>query len=115
MAVDRGNALISELYSQCHPSVWKVIEHVLGVAEKKNLEVEICGELASYPEAAACLLGMGARNLSMSPVSIPSVKKMLIKNSLQAMQQLSEQVLCCSELDEVETVFKNWKSKHTHA
>lgn len=114
LAVDRGNALISELYDQNHPAAWKVINHVIEVAQKHDTEVEVCGELASYPVAAACLVGMGARSLSMSPVSIPAVKKILRQNYLDEMQELAEKVLECEELEEVKSLFNNWQNNLTH-
>ncbi len=109
LAVDRGNALISSLYDQQHPAIWKVIKHVVRSAEKQNIEVEVCGELASYPVAAACLLGMGVSTLSMSPVSIPPVKKVLLRNSFKDMEALSEQVLLCESPEEVKNLFADWK------
>jgi phosphotransferase system enzyme I (PtsI) len=114
LAVDRGNAFISGLYDQQHPAIWKVIDHVVRAAAKRNIEVEVCGELASYPVAAACLLGMGVGTLSMSPVSIPPVKKVLLRNSFAAMEALAEQVLLCENPEEVKSLFADWASSRHH-
>lgn len=37
--------------------------------------VAVCGELAADPQAAPLLVGMGVRELSVSPLSIPQVKE----------------------------------------
>ena len=111
LAVDRGNALISTLYDQQHPVLWKVMNNIIRAAREKKIEIEVCGELASYPVAAACLIGMGVSSLSMSPVSIPNVKKVLVQRSHKEMRMLAEQVLLCEELEEVQSLFNNWNNR----
>lgn len=109
LAVDRGNALISKLYNQAHPSMWRLINYIAGVAKKHGVPVDVCGELASNPIAAACLLGFGVSSLSMSPVHIPAVKELLLKCTQPDLKKLAKNVQQCKEIDEVETVFYNWK------
>lgn len=109
LAVDRGNAFISGLYNQRHPAVWKMIERTITAADDNGIEVDVCGEIASDPVAAACLLGLGIRTLSMSPISISAVKKVLVSRSLGDMKDLAARTLQCGTLQEVETVFENWK------
>jgi phosphotransferase system enzyme I (PtsI) len=105
LAVDRGNAFISDRYDQRHPAVWKVIHQLFAAAQSTHTDVEICGELASDPAAAACLTGMGASGLSMTPVNIPPVKKLLTEHSYKRMKKLAEDVLLCAELQDVERLF----------
>lgn len=114
LAVDRGNALISKLYNQAHPAMWKLINHIIKIAHKNNIEVDVCGELAANPVAAACLIGAGVSSLSMSPVWIPHVKQLLIKRSKADMEELAEQVQLCVDGQEVETLFNNWKDTVTN-
>jgi phosphotransferase system enzyme I (PtsI) len=77
LAVDRGNPLISELYQHHHPAVYRLIRMTVDAAQRKGIPVAVCGELASDPDAAECLIGLGLRDLSMSPSSIPEVKARL--------------------------------------
>jgi phosphotransferase system enzyme I (PtsI) len=108
LAVDRGNAFISGLYDQRHPAVWKMIHYLFSAAQSAHTDVEICGELASDPAAAACLIGMGASGVSMTLVNIPSVKKILTEHSYKEMKKLAEDVLLCEDLEDVETLFNNF-------
>lgn len=108
LAVDRGNELISDLFQQIHPAVWKLIQIITEVAEKEDIEISVCGEMASYPEAAACLVGMGINDLSMSPASIPGVKSLLTEHSLKEMKELSVSVLNADTVAEVEEILLNW-------
>lgn len=111
LAVDRGNALISRLYNQAHPAMWRLINYVTDVAEAQGLPVDVCGELAAHPAAAACLLGMGVSALSMSPVNIPAVKQLLLQCTEHDFQRLATNVLACKDLEEIETTFSNWKNE----
>lgn len=111
MAVDRGNERISRLYDQRHPAIWRLIRQVADAGEKEDTPVSVCGELASDPIAACCLLGLGITNLSMNAVVLPTVKQMLRAHSLADMQQLSRQVLESETMSEINQLFSNWKNK----
>lgn len=112
LAVDRGNERVSKLYRQIHPVMWQVIALVIQNAHQHNVEVEVCGELASYPAAAACLTGMGIDGLSMNPTALLPVKKLLTSRTLRDMKILSTRVQECETVDEIETLFDNWKNNN---
>lgn len=109
LAVDRGNEKISHLFDSFHPSIWKLIKLTKDAADKHNIPVTICGEMASRPEAAACLLGLGINDLSMNTGSIPVVKSVLCSHSYKELNELSEQVLQARELDEVHQILEGWR------
>ena len=109
LAVDRGNEKISHLFDSFHPSIWKLIKMTKDAAEKQNIPVTICGEMASKPEAAACLLGLGINDLSMNTGSIPAVKSVLCSHSFKEMHELSEQVLQAEDLNKVHQLLDGWR------
>ncbi|HEX6983256.1 MAG TPA: phosphoenolpyruvate--protein phosphotransferase [Balneolaceae bacterium] len=109
LAVDRGNELISDLYDQRHPAVWQLIKHVSEAAKKKYIPLAVCGELASDPVSACCLMGMGISELSMSTSAIPAVKKMLRTHSLTEMKQLMKNTLKSETVDDVNRIFSKWE------
>lgn len=111
LAVDRGNEQISNLYDQRHPAIWELIKKVAAAAEKEEVPLSLCGELASDPIAACCLMGFGISELSMNSVMIPVVKQELRDHSLKEMQRLSEGVLASDTLDDINQIFSNWKTK----
>ncbi len=111
LAVDRGNPRISKLYNQVHPVMWQMIDQTIKAARGQGIEVEVCGELASYPAAGACLLGLGINGLSMSPAAILQVKKLLVSRTFKDMKALAEKALKCTTLDETEALFKSWKKE----
>lgn len=111
LAVDRGNERISHLYDQRHPAIWRLIREVSEAGKQNKVPVSVCGELASDPIAACCLLGLGINTLSMNAVVLPSVKQLLRSNSHADMEQLAEKALHADTLDDINRIFSNWEKK----
>jgi phosphotransferase system enzyme I (PtsI) len=105
MAADRANDLVSELYQQSNPAVWQLIKMTAQAAENAGIPISVCGEMAGRPCAAAAMLGLGIKNLSMVPSSIPKVKKLLMAKSLQEMKDLANTLLHAHSSNEVEEAF----------
>lgn len=110
LAVDRGNNLISHLYQQMHPAVWQMIRMTAEAGRKKNIRVCVCGELASNPFAALILVGLGIYDLSMAPVFIPAVKKVLNQHDMKDIQRLTGRVLNATDITEVNEIIRQWQS-----
>lgn len=108
MAADRGNDLVSDLYQQTNPAVWKLIKYTADSAKNAALPITVCGELASNPAAAAAMLGLGITRLSMMPASIPKVKSLLLKNSMSAMSKLANNIINCSSNTDVEQLLSDF-------
>lgn len=111
LAVDRGNEMVSHLYQQRHPSIWKLISLTAEAANSTDTPVAVCGELASDPVSAACLLGLGITDLSMAPSAIPMVKNVLINKTMEEMQELAHNVLQSENNAEIEELFEHWKNQ----
>ncbi|MEN8211097.1 MAG: phosphoenolpyruvate--protein phosphotransferase [Thermodesulfobacteriota bacterium] len=77
MAIDRRNRRVAHLYQALNPAVLKMIQMIFDAAEKKNIELVMCGEMAGDPINIPVLVGMGLRNFSMNSASIPVVKKLI--------------------------------------
>lgn len=83
IAVHRVNPEVTYLYEPLNPAVLRLIQHVADIAHKNNIWVGICGEMAGDPLAIPLLLGMGLDELSVSPSSIPEVKKIIRSISIE--------------------------------
>ncbi|HEY9055131.1 MAG TPA: phosphoenolpyruvate--protein phosphotransferase [Rectinemataceae bacterium] len=93
MAVDRGNEKVSYLHDPLHPAVLRLIKMTIDAARNAGIEVGLCGEMGADPAAAALLVGMGLRELSMSAVSIPAVKSLLRSLELAEVEAIAAQVM----------------------
>jgi phosphotransferase system enzyme I (PtsI) len=77
LAVDRGNANLADRFTPLHPAVLRLIQRTVQVADAAGLEVCVCGEMASEPLLAFALVGLGVRQLSVNPRSVPQVKRII--------------------------------------
>ncbi len=75
LAIDRGDEQVAGLYNPMHPAVLRLIQSTVAAAQRRNVPVSICGEIAGDPRYVPLLVGLGVRELSMSSLSIPKVKQ----------------------------------------
>ena len=75
LAVDRTDETVADLYNPLHPAVLRLLQFAVEAAARRDIPISICGEIAGDPRYAALLLGLGLRELSMSPRHIPRVKQ----------------------------------------
>ena len=109
LAVDRGNEKISGLFDSFHPAVWKMIKMTKEAADRNNIPLSVCGELASKPEAAALLMGLGISDLSMNAGAIPYVKAVLCNHSLKEFQELADQFWGEPDARKRDKLLQKWK------
>ena len=93
LAVDRGNELVSTLYSSADPAVLRLIRTVIQDAHKAQRQVSVCGEMASEPEYIMLLLGMGVRTLSLAPPMIPEIKQVIRSVTIEDCNQAARKIL----------------------
>jgi phosphotransferase system enzyme I (PtsI) len=93
LAADRTNETVASLYSPGDPAVLRLIETVVRAAGKQKLEVNVCGEMSGEPIYTLLLLGMGLRQLSVTPHNIPEIKKIIRSVSLEEANQVAREAL----------------------
>ena len=77
LAVDRSDPRVSTHYQPLHPAVLRAVRGIVEAAEQAGIPVSTCGEMAAEPAMALVLVGLGVKELSMSPAAIPRVKAAL--------------------------------------
>jgi len=101
LAVDRVDPRVSSLYEPLHPAVLRTIDGVVRAATAHSIPVSICGEMASDPLQALLLVGLGVRELSMSPVAIAGVKAALRAASASRLEPVARASLSLATADEI--------------
>ena len=91
-ASERGNNAVGALADALDPAVLQLINEVTHAATATT-RVAVCGELAADPSAAALLVGLGVRGLSMNPRAIPAVKDAVRSLSIAKAQHLARLAL----------------------
>ena len=96
LAVDRGNANLASRYTPLHPAVLRLIRRTVEVGAQFNLDVSVCGEMASQTLMAFALVGLGVRTLSVSPRSVPLVKRLMRAISAAIAREAAEAAMASS-------------------
>ena len=107
LAVDRGNELVSTLYSEADPAVLRLIRTVIQDAHKAQIDLHICGEMASDPEYIMLLLGMGVRTLSLAPPMIPEVKQIIRSVTIEDSNMLARKILGMNSERQISTYLRD--------
>jgi phosphoenolpyruvate-protein kinase (PTS system EI component) len=74
LAAERGNDAVAGLGDPFDPGVLRLIDAVCRGAAGR-VPVAVCGEMAADERAAALLVGLGVRELSVTPAAIPTIKQ----------------------------------------
>jgi phosphotransferase system enzyme I (PtsI) len=93
LAVDRGNELVSTLYSSADPAVLRLVNMVVQDARKAQIEVTVCGEMASEPDYIMVIIGLGIRTLSLTSPMIPEIKQIIRSVTVEECNKLARKVL----------------------
>ena len=101
LASDRGNEKIASICDPYNPSVLIAIKMAIDGAHASGIIISMCGELAGDLLAVPLLFGLGLDVFSMSAISIPEVKKMIISLDKAECQMLAKRVLSLDTADEV--------------
>jgi phosphotransferase system enzyme I (PtsI) len=102
LAVDRGNEMVADWFRSLHPAVLQSIHRTLDAARRAFIPAIVCGEMASTPAYAVVLIGLGAIELSMTPSSIPRVRRTIEGIKYADAQQIVLECLECDTADDVE-------------
>ncbi len=92
LAVDRSNEYVADLYQSSDPAVLRLIERCIDVAAQHDIPLAVCGEMSSNPGRALLLIGLGVRNLSVPPSSLPRIKKAIRSVTIQQCKEIAARV-----------------------
>lgn len=93
LAVDRNNTRVANIYDSLHPAMLRVLSMVAQEAERYDIDLRLCGEMAGDPMCVTILVGLGFRHLSMNGRSVARVKYLLRNVELEEAQTLAQRSL----------------------
>jgi len=79
LAADRADEDVCCIYNPNHPAILEMIRQTVRAAQKAEIAVTVCGELAANPEWTQTFLNLGIDGLSMSLNSTLMIRKHLSK------------------------------------
>jgi phosphocarrier protein FPr/phosphocarrier protein len=104
LAMDRGHALLAPQIDAFHPAVLGLIAQATAGAAAHGKPVAVCGGLGGDPLAAALLIGLGVRELSMPAGAIARIKETVRALSLEQCRAAATASLAQSSPQDVRAV-----------
>jgi phosphotransferase system enzyme I (PtsI) len=93
LAIDRTDEEVAHLYDPLHPAVLHLLAHVVSSANKANVPISICGEMAGELAYTRLLLGLGLRQFSMNPAQLLATKQRVLTTSLPEIMPITLKIL----------------------
>lgn len=101
LAVDRINARVASYYKPAHPAVLRLIKRVIDIANEHGKNVSMCGEMSSEFIYLLPLIGMGLKDISISPSNIWEVKELIRNITLEHVQKIAEKIFTLQTHEEI--------------
>jgi len=106
LAIDRINEQVAYLYEPLHPAVLRMLRNVVSAAHNEGIWISMCGEMASDPLHGMLLVGLGFDELSMTPGSIPLLKRIIRSVTYGQAAEVGQRVFACPTAKEVERLLR---------
>ncbi len=108
LAVDRGNDIVSDQYQEFHPAIIRTLSIIIKSAKETGTCVSMCGEMAADRLAIPLLVGLGLDSVSVSPATIPYIKRIIRGVTFKEVEELvNECMKLCTE-EEIKTKIYNF-------
>ena len=92
-AADRGITSLNKYHDALNPSFLKLLHNIINTADQNDIEVSVCGDMASDTEGAYMLYLLGLRIFSLAPSQAPSIVSSLL-NAQEALKNIDiEEIL----------------------
>ncbi|ABM02358.1 PTSINtr with GAF domain, PtsP [Psychromonas ingrahamii 37] len=108
LAVDRNNSRVASLYDSYHPAVLQALKMIIDNSKRFDLEVSICGELASDPIGALILIGLGYTKLSMNSYNMGRIKYLINALPRYELESCVEQALKANKGTDIRAIFVDY-------
>ncbi len=101
LAADRANEAVSDIFRPQHPAILRLVAKVQDAARAAGKPLAVCGEMAADPALFLLLLGLGIREFSMGPRSVPLLKDVARCASAADAARMARAALSLSTPDDV--------------
>lgn len=101
LAVDRVNEQVAALYDPFNPAILKLIRLTIEAAHQEGIWCGVCGEMSADPLCALMLIGLGIDELSMGPLAVPEIKRLVRQIHLADARKVVQDIYACRTSDEI--------------
>jgi phosphotransferase system enzyme I (PtsI) len=86
--------------------VLKLIAMAVNAARAKNKPINMCGQMSGNPTYVPLLLGMGLRQISVSPAAMPEIKKVIRGVTLPQCEAIARRALSLENARDIRSFLK---------
>ncbi len=90
LAADRSDPMVAKWHNAADPAIIRMIEMVVAAAKRHDVTVSVCGQMSSDPKCVPLLLGLGIRQISVSPHAIPEIKEVIRSLTIEKARAIAE-------------------------
>lgn len=106
LAADRSDPSVAKLFSSGDPSILKMLRMIINAANKQNIPVSVCGQMSSDPKFISLLIGLGLRQISVTPQVISELKQVIRSMSVSEAEAIAEKALTLDVARNVESFLR---------
>ena len=106
LAVDRVNERVADLYQPVHPAILRLLREIIQTGKSHGIDIAMCGEMSAEVIYTILLLGMGLDVLSVTPVNIPEVKKVIRSVTMKEARETADIVMHLSDAKSAESFLR---------
>lgn len=107
LAMDRLHPQLAAEADSYTPALLRLINMATKAAEANGKWVGVCGNMAADPDMAAILIGLGVKELSVSPANVPAVKFLIRSVSYAKLKEKAEKALALGHSTDVHRLYEN--------
>jgi phosphoenolpyruvate-protein phosphotransferase len=111
LAMDRDHAGLAARVDALHPALLRLIAMTCSAAASKGRWVGVCGALACDPLATAVLIGLGVRELSVSPPQVAEIKALVRELDTRQCQALAQHVVSLGSAADVRAASSTFQTQ----
>ena len=106
LSVDRNDDSVNYLYQPAHPSILKLMAHIIRTANRMNKSVSVCGEMAGDVRYTRLLLGLGLRCFSMNTAHLLDVKDVVLRSHAEHLENDIGKIMRNEDPDKTDALLK---------
>jgi len=106
LAVDRDNTAVAGLYNASDPAVLKLIEMAVRAARRRGIPANVCGQMSSSTTYTMLLIGLGLRQLSVTPSAIPEIKQVCRSVSIEQCEAVAAHAMTLENARDIKSFLK---------
>lgn len=108
MAADRLSKDVAHIYDNFNPAVLRLINYIADVCSKEGKKVSICGEMGGDTLAVIAFVSFGITELSMLPLFVPKIKKIINKINTNDLKKIKDGILKAKNGVEVKKILNEY-------